>query len=94
MLLGWPSLLLALALAIAGAWRLSPVLLWGAIALSLPTAFYVSASPGMPLVGVVPLVALGVAAGASRRRSRTLGLVMVGLFAACLGALALVAFGD
>ena len=94
MMLGWPSLIVALCLAVAGVWRRTPSLLWVAAVLSLPVAMYVSATPVLPFVGVVPLAALSVAALACRRQNRMPATFAVGIFTACLGGLGWVASVD
>lgn len=87
MLLGWPSLIVALGIAVVGVWRRSPSMLWVATVLSLPVALYVSGTPALPLIGVVPVGALIAAGLTCHRQNRMLATLAVGIFAACLGAL-------
>lgn len=87
-LLGWPSLIAALALAAAGAWYRKPIPIWTGIVLTLPMAFYVSGSPAYPFAGVVPVLALVVSALTCGGRSRWPGFTGVGVYAVFLAALA------
>jgi hypothetical protein len=88
LLLGWPSLILGLGLAVAGTWHKRPPFIWSAVVLSAPAAFYVSGSPGVPFIGVVPMAALVIAAWTCRGPSPWPARVSLVLYGACLAALA------
>jgi predicted membrane channel-forming protein YqfA (hemolysin III family) len=57
-LMGWPSLIAALLLSATGTWLGKPALVWTAVVLIVPMAFYLSGSPAYPFVGTVPVLAL------------------------------------
>ena len=89
-LLGWPSLGIALLLAGLGVWLSRPVMLWTALMLSAPVALYVSGSPAMPFVGVVPMGALAVAARTCKNKPRWPSILSVAVYGVCLGSLGFV----
>ncbi|MDA1074146.1 MAG: hypothetical protein O3A63_05205 [Proteobacteria bacterium] len=89
-LIGWPFLTSALGLAVLGTWRRIPTLLWISLLLSTPVGLYIAAAPDMPLVGLVPVAALGLAALTCRNESRRPAVVFVSVYGACLGVLAYV----
>jgi hypothetical protein len=86
-LLGWPSLGVALLLASLGVWLARPALLWTALMLSAPVALYISGSPAAPLVGVVPMGALVVAARTCQNKPRWPSILSVAVYGACLASL-------
>lgn len=94
LLLGWPALLAALVLLACGIARRRAVAVWAALVLSLPVAFYVSASPGAPLLGLVPLLALVLVAVTIRARARWPSRVGALVYAACVAALGIVVLLD
>lgn len=87
-LMGWPSLGSALLLSGAGAWLQKPALVWIGVALTIPMALYLSASPAYPFVGLVPLVALVIAAVTCRTIPRWRSMGAVAVYGAFLLALA------
>ena len=86
-LLGWPSLGLALLLALIGVRRVKPWLIWLSVALTAPVALYLSAAPAYPFIGVLPLCALTLAALTCRRDEKWPAQLGIGSFAAFLIAL-------
>lgn len=86
-LLGWPSLGLALLLALIGAKQVKPWLIWLSVALTAPVALYLSASPAYPFIGILPLGALTLAALTCRRHEKWPAQLGIGSFAAFLIAL-------
>jgi hypothetical protein len=86
--LGWPSLALAAGLAGLGAWRRKPMPVWLAILFSAPTAFYISGSPAVPLIGLLPLAALTVTALTCSMGVRWPTWLSLGFYYSCLLALA------
>lgn len=93
-LLGWPSLAIALWLAIVGVWLAKPVMLWIALALSAPVALYLSATPLMPGVGVIPIGALLAAALTCDNQRRWPAVLSTSIYAACLVALAYIVISN
>lgn len=89
-LIGWPSLVAAFGLTVAGAWRRKPALIWSAVVLSAPTAFYVSGAPAGPFAGVIPMAALVITALTCRGPSPWPARLSLGLYGGCLAALAYV----
>ncbi len=69
-------------------------MLWIALVLSAPVALYVSATPLLPFVGIIPMGALVIAARTCRSESRWLAFVSVGIYMACLAALAYLVVTD
>jgi hypothetical protein len=86
--MGWPSLIAALLLVSAGAWFRKPAPIWIGLVLILPMALYVSGSPAYPFAGIIPVVALVVAAVTCRLPNRWPSLAGVGVYAVSLGGLA------
>ena len=80
-LLGWPSLVLALLLAGTGAWRRKRWPLIAAFVLALPTTLYIAFSPGHLLAALAPLSALAIAAARCRRAPRWQSLAGVVVYA-------------
>ena len=93
-LLGWPSLAIALCLAVIGTWLARPLMFWIALVLSAPVALYVSATLLLPFVGIIPMGALVIAARTCRNESRRLTFVSVGIYMACVAALAYLVITD
>lgn len=89
-LMGWPSLITALFLAMAGGWRRRPAFIWIAVVLTLPMACYLFGSPRFFLAGLIPLAALAVAALTCRRKTRWPVISAIAAYALLLGVLALV----
>jgi len=89
-LLGWPSLGGALLLAAAGVWFRKPVLIWIGVVLVIPMALYLSASPAYPFAGLIPLVALVLAALTCRRTARWQSLTGISVYGVFLAALAFI----
>lgn len=69
-LLGWPSLLGALALSALGVGTRRPLLVVAAVILTLPMALYLAAAPGWPLSGLIAPAALGISAWRCTRGPR------------------------
>lgn len=87
-LMGWPSLIAALLLSTLGAWLGKPALIWTAVVLIVPVALYLSGSPAYPFVGIVPVLALAIAALTCRKPGKWPGFAGVGVYAIFLAALA------
>lgn len=87
LVLGWPSLSLALGLAVLGTWRARALPIWIAAVLSAPTAFYVSGAPAFPFLGVIPIGVLAIAAWTCRWSSPWPARLSVAAYGICLGAL-------
>ena len=87
-LLGWPSLILALIMAIIGVARRKPGLLWIALLLNVPMAFYILGSPLYWFAAAAPVVGLSVSAIFARSTHRWPALGGVGLYSAYVFALA------
>ena len=86
--MGWPSLIAALLLSASGTWLGKPALVWTAVVFIVPVALYLSASPAYPFVGIVPLLALVIAALTCRKPGKWPGIAGVAVYAAFLAALA------
>ena len=69
-LLGWPSLLGALAVSALGIATRRPLLVAAAVILTLPMALYLAAAPRWPLSGLIAPAALGVSAWYCAREPR------------------------
>lgn len=91
-LLGWPALTAALLLSAAGARFEKPAMIWIALALTTPIAFYLSGSPTYPFLGIVPVLALTVSAVTCRMPRRWPCIAGIGAYAIFLAWLALLVF--
>jgi predicted membrane channel-forming protein YqfA (hemolysin III family) len=79
-LMGWPSLIAALLLSATGTWLGKPVLVWTAVVLIVPMAFYLSGSPAYPFVGIVPVIALVMSALTCRKPGSWLRFAGIGIY--------------
>jgi predicted membrane channel-forming protein YqfA (hemolysin III family) len=89
-LMGWPSLIAALLLSATGTWLGKPVLVWTAVVLIVPMAFYLSGSPAYPFVGIVPVIALVMSALTCRKPGSWLRFAGIGIYLTFIAALAFV----
>ncbi len=93
-LMGWPSLGSALLLSMAGVWSRKPVWIWIGVVLVIPMALYVSATPAYPFVGLIPLVALVVAALTCHKTARWPSLAGISVYAMFVLALAFLVINE
>lgn len=85
-------MIMALVLALAGNLLRRPYLAWVGVVLTLPMGLYLSGSPAYPLSGLIPVSALGIAAGRCRDTQRWqayTGIVIYALFLVALASLVL-----
>lgn len=85
---GWPAAIAALALAVWGIRRQRPALVVVGAAVGLPFAYYVSGSPALGALALLPVAGLAAAAIAVRRGRRRLAYGLTVPFAAVVAWLA------
>lgn len=92
LLLGWPSLILALILAVTGVAKEKSYLIWIGLVLNLPMALYIFGSPLYWYAAAAPIVGLSLAALSVHNKWRWPALLGVGLYSAYVFALATLVF--